>query len=589
MAARPVNQMAFDQACKASEVDIISLDFSQKLPFRLKLPMVQAAIKRGVHFEISYSHLIVDGHARRQILSEAKMLGEWTRGKNLIISGSVASFNEVRGPHDVANLSTILLGLSMERAKAAISKNCRSLVANALRKKDCYFKEAIKIERILPEENMVSQGNWFKDWNDWDPISSGVNDLPSLDDMAKLFSAASTSSKSFNAVDFTSSINGIAPNVPLFSCTNSKLELDSSVGHYPSHDAEHNNVGGVFMDASILAAKSVPNAANEERRNPCSDENNTAIDHFQNPSCNITPMLDGHLSLTSLVVADVYGTGMINASNMDMENVEVIDQVDASTETRKDVADLLDCAFVGTRDQIPGDGTIITVEEHFVGEMSESKKFSSSDDGHLSGSPDMMEVHEQLALPVEYSTSKDLDKMGEQEQSTVQFGTSVSEIYRVKVELENQQDCIAAAQSTSLNLLEDSTEFEMQVHTSNLCKRNNFYGFATKREGNKPISTTKISEAHILSENPSPSTEEHCFLPENSTSMEITVIEMEGKDIKQSVTPGGSNNRQLLTSKKHSGLRGRSHHPSFLLSVKNFCKPMFFKKKTRRLRRRNIL
>lgn len=52
------------------------------------------------------------------------MLVDWTRGKNLIFSSAAPSVNELRGPYDVANLSS-LLGLSMERAKAAISKNCR--------------------------------------------------------------------------------------------------------------------------------------------------------------------------------------------------------------------------------------------------------------------------------------------------------------------------------------------------------------------------------------------------------------------------------------------------------------------------------
>lgn len=49
---------------------------------------------------------------------------DWTRGKNLIISSAASSVNEIRGPYDVANLST-LLGISMEQGKASISKNCR--------------------------------------------------------------------------------------------------------------------------------------------------------------------------------------------------------------------------------------------------------------------------------------------------------------------------------------------------------------------------------------------------------------------------------------------------------------------------------
>lgn len=106
-------------------MDIISIDFSEKLPFRLKLPIVKAAIKRGIYFEITYSDLIVDVHQRRQILSNAKLLLDWTQGKNVILSSAAPSVCEVRGPNDVANLAS-LLGLSMERAKVAISKNCRA-------------------------------------------------------------------------------------------------------------------------------------------------------------------------------------------------------------------------------------------------------------------------------------------------------------------------------------------------------------------------------------------------------------------------------------------------------------------------------
>lgn len=53
-----------------------------------------------------------------------QLLVDWTRGKNLIISSAASSVTELRGPYDAANLS-LLLGLSMEHAKAAVSRNCR--------------------------------------------------------------------------------------------------------------------------------------------------------------------------------------------------------------------------------------------------------------------------------------------------------------------------------------------------------------------------------------------------------------------------------------------------------------------------------
>lgn len=40
------------QACTSLEVDIISLDLAKRLPFRLKPGPLQAAVKRGLHFEV---------------------------------------------------------------------------------------------------------------------------------------------------------------------------------------------------------------------------------------------------------------------------------------------------------------------------------------------------------------------------------------------------------------------------------------------------------------------------------------------------------------------------------------------------------
>jgi ribonuclease P/MRP protein subunit RPP1 len=46
VAARPVTQAAFDHLCQSpTEVDVISVDFSRKLPFRLKPQMIKFALK----------------------------------------------------------------------------------------------------------------------------------------------------------------------------------------------------------------------------------------------------------------------------------------------------------------------------------------------------------------------------------------------------------------------------------------------------------------------------------------------------------------------------------------------------------------
>ncbi|XP_010060613.2 protein GAMETOPHYTE DEFECTIVE 1 isoform X2 [Eucalyptus grandis] len=207
VAVRPLNQAVFDHACEKSEVDIIAIDFSEKLPFRLKLPMVKTAIERGVYFEISYSSLISDPQMRRQVISTAKLLVDWTRGKNLIITSAASSVNEIRGPCDVANVLS-LLGISMEQGKASISKNCRVLIANALKKKK-FFKEAIRVEAMPSSERLGSEELWSGDLLKWDPLSSGDGDIL-LDDLKKSFSISNKVSGTVKAIDFNSIINSMS-------------------------------------------------------------------------------------------------------------------------------------------------------------------------------------------------------------------------------------------------------------------------------------------------------------------------------------------------------------------------------------------
>ncbi|XP_042454332.1 uncharacterized protein LOC122038595 [Zingiber officinale] len=201
VAVRPLDQEAFDKACESSMVDIIALDFSQKLPFRLKIPSIKLAIQRGLYFEITYSHLIADSHVRRKILSDVKLLSDWSRGKNLLISSAASTVNDVRGPLDVANLAVFLLGLSAEHAKYTISQNCRSLLANAIRKKQ-FYKETIRLERVIPDGQFNPKSFSLDKWNKWDPISSDKGDLLSLDDITKFPTFIRKQSFGSNSIDF---------------------------------------------------------------------------------------------------------------------------------------------------------------------------------------------------------------------------------------------------------------------------------------------------------------------------------------------------------------------------------------------------
>ncbi|GJN28535.1 hypothetical protein PR202_gb16674 [Eleusine coracana subsp. coracana] len=172
VAARPLNQAAFDHLCQvpySQQLDLVSIDFSHKLPFRLKLPMLKLALQRGLHFEIAYSSFLATDRDKC-ILADAKLLADWTKGKNLIISSAACTATQIRGPYDAINLCSYLLGLPMNRAKAAISTNPRSLILKALRKKH-FYKETIRIERLLPHKKLDSTKFMLGDWIGWDSES----------------------------------------------------------------------------------------------------------------------------------------------------------------------------------------------------------------------------------------------------------------------------------------------------------------------------------------------------------------------------------------------------------------------------------
>ncbi|CAI0548531.1 unnamed protein product [Linum tenue] len=285
VAVRPTNQVAFDHACEKSEVDLIAIDFSEKLPFRLKMSMVKAAVERGVYFEIMYSDLIAE---RRQMIPNAKMsymflnfqlLVDWTRGKNLIFSSAASSVNEIRGPYDVANLLSMLLGLSMERSKAAISKNCRSLLTNSLRKRN-FYKEAIRVEPLSNGQTSDSKNPFSADWLMWDPISSGEGDLQ-LDDVP----VAVKASKTMKAIDFDSIIDNTSSLGGRFQMGSTSLVLTPTTVEVPEKlDGDHpltcqisdapsqNQISGSenSQEVSLPDAETIAISSSNEIRSPTS-------------------------------------------------------------------------------------------------------------------------------------------------------------------------------------------------------------------------------------------------------------------------------------------------------------------------------
>ena len=160
IAATPGNAKVFAFLCNTAEVDLIALDFTHKLPFALNKKHIDAAVSRGLSFEISYAGMLsTQAAVRREVITGTKGLVQYLNGKNIVVSSGADACMQLRGPMDAANVAHVL-GLSHRDAL----QGCR---ANAVRVMKRAFSRKL---RYLPVE-VVSENEFLSRW----PESSYVD------------------------------------------------------------------------------------------------------------------------------------------------------------------------------------------------------------------------------------------------------------------------------------------------------------------------------------------------------------------------------------------------------------------------------
>nr|XP_002129371.1 ribonuclease P protein subunit p30-like [Ciona intestinalis] len=145
IAVLPRTDRLFHSACTELHIDIICIDGSEKLPYLPKHATVQAAISRGINFEVCYAPMIRDTTMRRLTINNVQRLVESSKGKNLILSSGALHQMEMRGPYDVANLST-LFGIKENLHIHCVSNNCRSAIVHSFTRKTA--KCAVYVQQL---------------------------------------------------------------------------------------------------------------------------------------------------------------------------------------------------------------------------------------------------------------------------------------------------------------------------------------------------------------------------------------------------------------------------------------------------------
>ena len=109
VAARPGNMKVMAYLCKTADIDIITLDFTHRLPFATNKKLLDEAVKRGIFIEILYSPIIgASSGARQEVFSNTRILIQYLRGKNIIISSGADNLAQIRGPMDVCNIGQMV-------------------------------------------------------------------------------------------------------------------------------------------------------------------------------------------------------------------------------------------------------------------------------------------------------------------------------------------------------------------------------------------------------------------------------------------------------------------------------------------------
>lgn len=139
IAARPTDEKTLQQACRSLDIDIISLDLTQRFATHFKFPMLGEAVSRGVKIELCYGQAILapDPAAKANVISNATQLIRVTRGRGLIFSSEAKTTLGLRAPSDVMNLASVW-GLGLERGKDALTKEPRSVVEFARLKRQSF-------------------------------------------------------------------------------------------------------------------------------------------------------------------------------------------------------------------------------------------------------------------------------------------------------------------------------------------------------------------------------------------------------------------------------------------------------------------
>lgn len=153
VAALPISEKGLTLATTNLDIDLLTFEYSQRLPMMLKHKTICSCVNRGVKVEIAYGAALRESFVRKQFVSNARSVIRSSRGRGIIISSGAASPSECR---NVLGASSIIsfLGLKSDSCSRAMGE-VPSLVLLNGRLRNKSYKQTVAVGTASNGSNVV--------------------------------------------------------------------------------------------------------------------------------------------------------------------------------------------------------------------------------------------------------------------------------------------------------------------------------------------------------------------------------------------------------------------------------------------------
>lgn len=141
----PKTEKIFDLCLTELTCDFVIINFEEKINFAVKKHLIAAAIERNVFFEIQYSDFIKNSDKRSTFISNALLLFDVTKGKNIMISSGGETFLEHRSPKEIMVVFETIFKVDADTLKATLTDNCAKIIKKSILRK--YYKTTVTLEK----------------------------------------------------------------------------------------------------------------------------------------------------------------------------------------------------------------------------------------------------------------------------------------------------------------------------------------------------------------------------------------------------------------------------------------------------------